>query len=131
MLPSDPQERQDGWYHVRFEGTTKRDWSVAWWDKRDKEWIAGKGIHEVPVLVEEIGPRILSPDEAAPAPIERPEDIARAIGMLERNRASLVFEGKPEVLAHFLELAIKWGLALEAEVARLSADKERLANATR
>lgn len=71
---------------------------------------------------------VLAVLKGMPAPIERPAEIARAIGMLERNRASLVFDGKPELLAHFLGLAIKWGLALEAEVARLRADKERIAN---
>lgn len=53
------------------------------------------------------------------APPTRPEEITHAIRMLEGNTDSLLFEGKPELLVLFLELAIRWGLALEREAEQL------------
>jgi hypothetical protein len=69
-------------------------------------------------------------DDAAPS--ERPEELKRAIRMLERNRASLVFaEKRPHELVHFLELAIRWGLALESQLAQVTAEREAMRDENR
>lgn len=150
MLPSDPRNGSatrpattpESAYHLRGQGGIANCVHC------------GKELHEQPDRTWRTWDYQLDNPAPAPAPIERPEGIARAIGMLERNRASLVFEGKPKLLAHFLEMAIKWGLALEqkvqeltyrlrawqdgdaerhaaleVEVARLRADKDRLLKA--
>lgn len=122
MLPSDPQERQDGWYWVRGEYT---HWLAALWiepapGSSEKGWMVANSD-----IISEIGQRIPSPDEQAP-PIERPEELKDPEAQLERLRG--VEFGDLRSYAVLARDSLRYVLALEAECSRLRADNKRLAN---
>ncbi len=53
------QKRQDGWYWVKPGGHC--NFCPAHWDHRG--WLIGLSVYEVPIVVQEIGGRIPTPDE--------------------------------------------------------------------
>lgn len=64
MQPSDPQERQDGWYWVKFHENVR--WAVAIYHQGDDEWeMRGIHIRKQPF---EIGSRCIAPDERPEEP---------------------------------------------------------------
>ncbi len=75
-------ERQDGWYWVKPRGC--KAWVAAWWDQEN--FLAGKAVYEFHFLVDEIGPRIPSPDEA-PAPASAPSPCTHSCNFGAVHRA--------------------------------------------